>query len=304
MFTENTIALSELAADVDLKIERDCQIAYVAKVPNPLPNRLVACSERKHLREAEKEKDICGIITPPELAEHVPAHMGLAVHSAPLQISMQLHEKIALHENLQWAGFESQIDPSVEIHPSAVIDPRDVRIGAGTIIGPNAVVLERSVIGENCVIGPGAIIGCDAFQVFKAEGHQRVIRQSGGVKLGDRVEVQANCTLSRAVFGGFTELGNETILDSQVHVGHDCQIGKQVLIANNVSLSGRVVVEDNAYLAPNATISNGLKLAKGSKVTIGSAVFANTKPNEKVTGYFAQPHDKWMMQFIRSQRSK
>lgn len=304
MFTNKTIALSELSKVLGLDIVRDCQIAFVAKVPNPLPNRLVACSALKHVREALREDGIVGVVTTSELAEHVPEHLGLAVSDAPLVMSMRLHEALMQIEGLQWASFETEIDSSTTVHPSAVIADRDVRIGAGTIIGPRAIILERSIIGQNCVIGPGAVVGCDAFQVFRADEQQRVIAQSGGVMLGNSIEIQANCTLSRAVFGGFTELGDETILDSQVHVGHDCVIGKKVLIANNVSLSGRVIVQDNVYIAPNATISNGLTLAEGSKITIGSTVFANTKPEEKVTGYFAQPHDKWMMQFIRSQRSK
>lgn len=304
MFTYQTFSINILAKGLEAHVARDGNIAFVAKIPSPLPNRLVPCGAMKYVKEAMQEAGIAGMIVPAELADQVPRDMALVIANNPMVMAMDLHESLAARENGQWRSFPSQVHASALVHPSATIAERDVKIGAGTRIGPGAIIMERSLIGANSIIGPGTVVGCDAFQVFKKDGRQRVLRQSGGVRIGDEVELQANCTVSRAVFGGFTEIGTGTILDSQVHVGHDCVIGRQVLIANQVSLAGRVVLEDNVYIAPNVTISNGLTLGKGSQVTIGSTVLGNVAPGLKVTGYHAQPHDKWMMQFIRAQRKK
>ena len=302
MFTGSKIRLSELVKSNELKVVRDADVAYVAKIPSHLPNRLVPCSTIKNLRELRAATGIVAVVVPSDLQDDVPNELGLIVAKNPLAAAMNLHEELISRDNLQWSNFETRVDKTAIIEPSAYVSPTDVEIGPGVRIAQRAVILPRTVIKKNVVIGPGTVVGCDAFQVFKQGDSQRVIKQSGGVLVCSDVEIQANCTISRAVFGGFTTIGEQTILDSQIHVGHDCQIGQKVLIANQSSLAGRVEIEDGAYIAPNTTISNGLKISQGSQVTIGSVVLQDTKPGQKVTGYNAQPHEKWMMQFIRMQR--
>lgn len=304
MFTSNTIAASSVAETLSLDLRVDFRFSYAAKIPNPLKARLVPCGSSRHLQEALRFPEVVGIVAPESLASSLPSGMGFIADANPLAKVIEIHEYLVSLKGFQWAEFPSRIDSNALIHPSAIIAPYDVIIGAGTIVSAKAVVLPRSVIGRDSVIGPGSIIGCDAFQVARLRGAQRIIRQSGGVTIGDGVEVQSNCTVSRAVFGGFTEIGDETLIDSQVHVGHDCRIGRRVLIANQASLAGRVVIEDDVYVAPNVTISNGLTLGSGCQVTIGSVVMRDVPANQKVTGFNAQPHDRWIMQSIRMQRLK
>ena len=304
MFTHKTLPISDLAKGRNLRVLRDAEVAYVAKVPYPLPNRLVPCGALKHIRAALRETGIVAMVTPEALIDQAPAGMGLVVADNPLAATLDLHEALIAREDFQWQSFETRIDPSARVHPAAHVVGRDVEIGPDVRIDPGAVIMPRTIIGARSIIGPGTVVGCDAFHVFKKNGVQRVIRQSGGVRIGADVELQANCTVSRAVFGGFTEIGDQALLDSQIHVGHDCRIGRKVSIANQASLAGRVIIQDGVYIAPNVTISNGLTLGEGTQVTIGSVLLQNTKPGQKVTGYNAQPHDQWMMQTIRARRQK
>ena len=123
------------------------------------------------------------------------------------------------------------------IHPTAVIDPtaeigEGAHIGAYVVVGPSVrlgahatllphVVLypgvqtgdhffahAHAVVRENCVLGDhvtlenGAIIGADGFGFAKNElGHWEKIPQSGPVRLGNRVDVQANACIDRATVG-------------------------------------------------------------------------------------------------------
>ncbi len=123
------------------------------------------------------------------------------------------------------------------IHPTAVIDPsaeigEGAHIGAYVVIGPNVhlgphatllphVVLypgvqagshlfahAHAVVRENCILGDhvtlenGAIVGADGFGFAKNEaGHWEKIPQSGPVRLGNRVDVQANACIDRATVG-------------------------------------------------------------------------------------------------------
>ena len=123
---------------------------------------------------------------------------------------------------------------SAGIHATAVVDPtaeigEGAHIGAYVVIGPNVklgpgatllshVVLypgvkagkrlfahAHAVVRENCELGDdvtlenGAIVGADGFGFSKNEqGHWMKIPQSGPVRLGDRVDVQANACVDRA----------------------------------------------------------------------------------------------------------
>jgi UDP-3-O-[3-hydroxymyristoyl] glucosamine N-acyltransferase LpxD len=304
MFTKNQISLIHLLEGMDCDVLRDADVSFVAKVPNRLARRLVPCSERSHLVQAISAEGVAGVIVPNALVGQVPSCFGLVVAENPVATAIIAHERLAAMPDFLWTTFQSKVSTDSRVEDRAYIAPFDVVIGSGVIIQQGAVILPRTIIGDGSVIGPGSIVGCDAFQVAKVAGRHRIIRQVGGVRIGTNVEIQANCTVSRAIFGGFTEVGDETLIDSQVHIGHDCTIGRKVLIANQASIAGRVEVGDNCYLAPNVTISNGLSLAEGSQVTIGSVLMRNTKPGEKVTGYNAQTHQQWMLQSIRAQRLK
>ena len=137
------------------------------------------------------------------------------------------------------------------IHPTAVIDPtaeigEGAHIGAYVVVGPHVSLGDRAtllphvvlypgvkagshlfahahaVVRENCVLGDhvtlenGAIVGADGFGFAKNEaGHWEKIPQSGPVRLGNRVDVQANACIDRATVGA-TEIGDGTKVDNLV----------------------------------------------------------------------------------------
>ncbi|MTH95254.1 UDP-3-O-(3-hydroxymyristoyl)glucosamine N-acyltransferase [Roseibium sp. RKSG952] len=301
MFTFATESLAAFRDRFGLGVVRDCSFAFVGKIPQKIAPRLVGCVSAHLISDACAFNGISGIVTLPELSDLVPDHLGLAISEAPIASLYQIHEDIARRPDFQWKSFDSWIHPSATVHNSAVIAPRNVRIGENSIIGENAVICPRTLIGDNCGVGPGTVIGSEAFEVNNFTSPRRVLYQSGGVMLGNDVEVQAKCTIVRATFGGFTLIGDETKLDCQIHVAHDCQVGKRVQIAACAELSGRVSIGDGVFIGPNATISNGVSIGEGATVTLGSVVVRDVPASARVTGNFALPHTKWL-DFIRSIR--
>lgn len=299
MFSGNKLPLSDFDCQFGLRVIRDCEFSYVGKIPTNLDGRIVSCTSEKHITEMLLAEGIVGVITTRDLLTLVPEFLGLAISESPWRTAIELQENIAVLPNFQWETFGTDIHPSVEIMRTAYVADHDVVIGEGTIVHPNAIIYPRSIIGANCSIGPGAVIGCDAFEVNTSASPHRVIRQSGGVKLGNSVEVQAKCTLVRATFGGFTELGDETKLDCQVHFAHDCVAGKRVRIAACAEISGRVHIGDDTFIGPNASISNGISIGRRSKISIGSVVTRTVPDDATVTGNFAVDHRKWI-NFMRS----
>lgn len=301
MFTGNTIALSDLAKALDLDVRRDAEIAYVGKVPTRLDKRLVPCGKQIHLDDAARETGIAAYVVPPDLADAVPAAAGIIVAEKPVYAAMAIHEYLAAQPGILWADFDTRIDPSAEIGANAVIPAHNVVIGARSVIAPHAVINERTIIGADCFVGSGVVLGMKAFEQVVGASPKRILQQAGGVWIEDWVSIEANSTISRATFGGFTRIGRETKIDAQVYLAHDCQLGQRITVCSSCSINGRVEVGDDAYLGPGSVVSNGLRIGKKATVSLGATVTRDVPDGTRVSGSFALPHENWL-KLIRDYR--
>lgn len=294
MFTGNTIGLKSAARSLSMKVIRDCELSYVGKVPSNLPRRFVPCREASHIEQAKQNQGIVGILTTPQNADLVPRNLGLAVAENPVAESLFLHEILAAKGNFLWEHFDTRIDPSAKIHPSAVIAERDVEIGAGSYIGAGSVIEERTIIGKNCHIGVGVVVGLDAFEIFEQAQPRRILRQAGGVRIENGATILAKCTIVRATFGGFTQIGENAMIDVLIHVAHDAVLGKDSTVVACAEISGRCELGERAYIGPNACLRNGIRVGTGSKVSMGAVVTRDVPDGETVSGNFAVSHNKWL----------
>ena len=194
--------------------------------------------------------------------------MGLISSSKPQQTAYEIHEYLCSLKNHYWDEFETIIDPTADVHPSAIIPKKNVTIGSHTKIEPGCIIMERTLIGNDCNIGPAVVIGGDAFEIAQFNGTPRVLKQGGGVKIGNNVTIQACSHIARATFTGFTQIDDNSAIDAQVHIAHDCNIKRNVKITACSEVSGRVTIEDGAYLGPNCTISNGLRTVSYTHLTL------------------------------------
>ena len=299
MFTNNLIKLSHYDKQFDLTVLRDCSFSYAAKIPTLLNLRIVPCSTEKHISQLSDYVGIVGVITLSSLQHLVPIHLGLAISADPVAASLHLHEAIASMDGFQWIDFDTRIDPSAKIHKNAIIESKNVIVGKNTSIGPGTYVKERTIIGDNCNIGEGVVVGLDALEIFEAARPRRILLQSGGVKINNNVTILSKCTVVRATFGGFTNIGEESILDVLIHVAHDVQIGKRVTVIACAEISGRCELDDDSYVGPNACIRNGVKIGKKSTVSMGAVVTQDVPDGVTVSGNFAVEHSKWL-QFIKN----
>jgi len=205
------------------------------------------------------------------------------------------------------------------IHPTAVIDPTAI-IGEGTHIGAYAVVGSRvklgahatllphvvlypgvetgshffahahAVVREDCILGDhvtlenGVIIGADGFGFAKTEaGHWEKIPQSGPVRLGSRVDVQANATIDRATVGE-TRIGDGTKIDNLVQVGHGSRVGQNSLICSQTGLAGSSVVGNNVILAGQAGVAGHCTVGDGVILTAQTGISHDIPPGKTISG--------------------
>ena len=205
------------------------------------------------------------------------------------------------------------------IHPTAVIDPSaqigaDAHIGAYVVVGPrvtlglNATLLPHvvlypgvqagshffahahAVVRENCILGDhvtlenGVIIGSDGFGFAKNEsGHWEKIPQSGPVRIGHRVDVQANACIDRATVGS-TEIGDGSKVDNLVQIGHGSKVGQDSLICAQTGLAGSSVVGNNVILAGQVGIAGHCSVGDGVILTAQSAVSHDVPPGKMISG--------------------
>jgi UDP-3-O-[3-hydroxymyristoyl] glucosamine N-acyltransferase len=205
------------------------------------------------------------------------------------------------------------------IHPTAVIDPtaeigEGTHIGAYVVIGPHvklgdgatllphvvlypgvkagrrlfahahAVVRENCELGDNVTLENGAIVGADGFGFSKNEhGHWEKIPQSGPVRLGDRVDIQANACVDRATVGA-TEIGDGSKIDNLVQIGHGSRVGKDTLICAQTGLAGSSVIGNNVILAGQVGVAGHCAVGDGVILTAQSAVSHDIPAGKMISG--------------------
>ncbi|HEY1802963.1 MAG TPA: UDP-3-O-(3-hydroxymyristoyl)glucosamine N-acyltransferase [Terracidiphilus sp.] len=186
-------------------------------------------------------------------------------------------------------GAYAVVGPQVRVGPHAVILPHVV-LYSGVQVGSHFFAHAHSVVRENCILGDyvtlenGVVIGGDGFGFSKNnEGHWEKIPQSGPVRIGNRVDVQANATIDRATVGA-TEIGDGTKVDNLVQVGHGSRIGKDTLICAQTGLAGSSTVGNNVILAGQVGIAGHLTVGDGVILTAQSAVSHDVPPGKMISG--------------------
>ncbi len=285
----------------EFELVRDAEFEHLGWVRSALPHTLTFLGNEKFLPHLLANPLISGVITTAELLSKMPDHLGVMVTPHPLKTFYQLHNHLANHTDFYWQDFATQISALAKVHARAYVAEKNVRIGKGTVIEPGVTILEHSIIGENVIVRAGVTIGSQGFEFKRIEEKIVSIAHAGGVRIGNGVEIQANGALSRSVFGGFTELGEDTKLDNLVHIAHNVKVGKRCLIAACAMIAGSVTIGDDVWIGPGASLSSEICIGDRASITIGAVVTQNVAAGEKVTGNFAIEHSKYIS-FLKSIR--
>ena len=168
------------------------------------------------------------------------------------------------------------IHPEARIHPSSVVEPGAV-IGAGCEVGPfcvigpdvvlhdrvvvksHAVVTGRTEIGEETVVFPFATVG-EVPQDLKYKGEKtRLV-------IGKRCRIREGATLNLGTEGGggVTTVGDDVLIMTGAHVGHDAHIGNRVILVNNVAIAGHCVLGDDVIVGGLSGVHQWVRIGQGA----------------------------------------
>lgn len=223
-----------------------------------------------------------------------PAGKGLLVSDDPFRDFNLLNKHFTRIYNFTEELHDIEVGDDTKIHPSAVIG-NEVKIGRNCIIFPNVVIGDRTVIGDNVIIQSGTVLGGDAFYYRKLNGNFDRLVSVGNVIIEDNVEIGNNCTIDRGVTDS-TIIGEGSVLDNQIQIGHDTIIGKKVLIASQTGIAGCCIIEDEV------TIWGQVGMASGVRVESGTVLLAKCGVNRDLKkGTYFGPIAEEFKQFLRKE---
>jgi len=181
----------------------------------------------------------------------------------------------------------AQIGENTIIQPGAFIG-NHVKIGKNCVIHSNVSINDYAIIGDNVVIRSGSVLGADAFYYKKREAGFDRLKSVGNVIIEDNVEIGANCTIDRGVTAS-TIIGEGTIMDNLIQIGHDTIIGKKCLIASQVGIAGCVNVEDEVSIWGQVGITSGVTIGAKAVLLAQAGV---SKSLEGGKSYFGTPAEE------------
>ncbi len=261
----------------------------------------------KYLKQALKNPQVSCVLVPPELAESElirNSEKGFCI-APELRISFfQLHNELAEppYRDIYCEEIRpTEIGSDCDISPLADIAKNDVVIGSGVTIEPFVSIKSGTVIGNGSIIRSGSVLGGSGLEFIRM-GERGIlpVTHCGKLILGEKVEVQYNCNLSRSLFPWHaTEIGNESKIESLVHIAHGVHTGQRCLIAASVCVAGSAILGDDVWIGPNATVSSEVKIGNNARVSLGAVVVGNVADSETVSGNFAIPHERFMQEMMK-----
>ena len=159
------------------------------------------------------------------------------------------------------------------------------RIGHNVSIGDSVTIVQNTTIGNDCTIQSGVVIGADGFSYERDEHTFELERfpHIGGVKIGNDVDISANCSIARGSLSD-TIINDGTKIGPLVHIAHNVEIGRNCTLFDGSIIGGSTKIGDNCRCGFNCTIKH--KLTIGTNVTIenGASVINNLPDRDIVAG--------------------
>lgn len=244
-------------------------------------------------------------------------------YTAP-ETEIGVHPSAVVHSSVK-------LGKDVSIGPNVVLS-RDVEIGDNTKIMANSYIGGGSKIGSGCffhaginvgdrvkigndvILHHGVSLGSDGFS-FVTESPDNIeqarkdgaileentdhkifkIPSIGSVEIGNNVEIGANTTIDRGTIEN-TVVGEDTKIDDQVMIGHNCKIGKGCMIVSQVGIAGSCVIGDRVVIAGKAGFADHINIGNDSIVGPSAGVTKSFPDKSIILGAPAVPRKDFIRQ--------
>ena len=171
-----------------------------------------------------------------------------------------------------------KLGSNVKIGPFCNLDG-NITIGDNTELKSHISISGNTKIGNNNIFYSFSNIGCDP-QDLKFRGEDSFLN------IGDSNIFRENVTISKGTADGgmITNIINNNLFMTGVHIAHDCQIGSNNIFVNQVTLGGHVNILDNIVIGGLSAVIQFVTI--GSHTMIGgmSGIDKNVLPFSLVVG--------------------
>ncbi len=201
--------------------------------------------------------------------------------SAVVEESAKIAEDVYIGPNVTVAE-GAKIGKGSKIHANNYIG-RFAEIGEDCVLLPNSIVMDYCVLKNRVKLQPGAVIGSDGYGYEYADGKHNPVPQIGIVMLEDDVDIGANTCIDRARFDK-TIIKKGAKLDNLVQIAHNVEVGELSLLVSQVGISGSTKIGKGAILAGQVGVAGHLNIGDGAKIGGQSGVNGDIKAGEYVRG--------------------
>lgn len=235
-----------------------------------------------------------------------------------------VHPRATVHPEAK-LGENVSIGPNVVIEKGAEVGDNtkimansfiggNAKVGADCFFHANVNVGDRVVIGNKAILHHGVCLGADGFSFVtenpdnieqaRKEGsikeeniNQQIFKipSIGAVEIGNNVEIGANTTIDRGTIEN-TIIGDDTKIDDQVMIGHNCKIGKGCMIVSQVGVAGSCVIGDRVVIAGQAGLADHISIGNDSIIGPAAGVTKSFPEKSIIIGSPAVPRKEFIRQ--------
>lgn len=303
------MTLAELAAAIGLAADETCPITAINTLKDARPGELSFLDNPKYLKDLEATQ-ASAVLIKGEFASSLPAGCVALVTDEPY-LKLAYASKLFAPPAVETTGNDPQIGEGCTILPGVYLGKNSrigknvtimagcsigdgATVGDGTVLYPNATLYRDCHIGAGCIVHAGTVIGSDGFGFAHTRSGEHVkIYQNGNVVIEDEVEIGANCTIDRAVFGT-TRIKRGVKIDNLVQIGHNCEIGEYSIIVSQVGISGSTILGRNVVMGGQSASAGHLTIGAFATIAARGGVTKSIPGGTTYSGFPLMEHKAWL----------
>ena len=174
------------------------------------------------------------------------------------------------------------IGDGVVLGPGVYVGPY-CHVGRNTIIEAHACLHERVVVGADCVIHSGTVVGSRGFGFLQREGRHVPLAHPRTVRIGDRVELGALCTVDRGMLQD-TVIEDGCKFDDHCHIAHNVHVGADTVMAAGCKIGGSASIGRGVMLAADCAVKDNITIGDGVQAGGCSAIAQDAEAGAVIWG--------------------
>lgn len=299
-----------------LRGNADLVISAIAPLDKATGNQITFISNAKY-REKLAQSQAGAIIVSEADVEFCAEHQNLLIVANPylayarlaqymdstpkaaagISASAVISPEAKLGQNVS-VGANTVIESGAEIGDDAVIGAgcfvgKNSKIGARTQLWANVSVYHNVQIGTDCLIQSSAVIGSDGFGYANDKGQWIKIPQTGGVIIGNCVEIGACTCIDRGALDP-TVIEDNVIIDNLCQIAHNVHIGYGTAVAGGVIMAGSLKVGRFCQIGGASVINGHMEICDGAVITgMGMVMRPITEKGIYSSGIPLQTNKEW-----------